>query len=102
PLFAETREELQSYQREDLFLASDTRAVYGLLAENGRFLYVTYDSPARSFLFDLTQDPNAENNIVTEGLKKSYDRRIIVHLQAIADFYGYKPSLASLVESPKD
>ncbi|MGH7461818.1 MAG: sulfatase-like hydrolase/transferase, partial [Longimicrobiales bacterium] len=102
PLFAETRAELESYRREDLFLASDTRAVYGLLSEDGRFLYVTYDSPARSFLFDLEQDPNAENNIVTDGLKKSYDRRIITHLQAIADFYGYKASLASLVVSPKE
>jgi hypothetical protein len=100
PLFAESREELQEYRRGDLFLASDTRAVYGLLLDQGRFLYATYDSPARSFLFDLSSDPKAEHNIVTDGLKKEYDRSIILHLQAIADFYGYKPSLASLLESP--
>jgi hypothetical protein len=99
PLFAETREELRSYQRQDLFLASDTRAVYGLLSDNGRFLYVTYDSPARSFLFDLMSDPNAQRNIVTEAQKKEYDRRIILQLQAIADFYGYETSVASLFKS---
>ena len=99
PLFAESRAELESHPREELFIASDTRAVYGLLWDHGRFLYVTYDSPARSFLFDLTSDPNAEHNIVTEGLKRDYDRRIILHLQAIADFYGYEPSLGSLLES---
>ena len=48
-----------AYRRTELFLASDERAVYGLLADNGRFLYTTYDSPAESFLFDLSQDPNA-------------------------------------------
>src|SRR5262249_55545550 len=70
PLFARSQEELRKNEREELLLASDTRAVYGLLAGHGRFLYVAYDSPAQSFLFDLTNDPNAEKNVVTEALKK--------------------------------
>ena len=79
PLFAETRQELEKYRRTELFLASDERAVYGLLADNGRFLYTTYDFPAESFLFDLSQDPNAEHNLLTKPLQEEYAQQIIEH-----------------------
>jgi hypothetical protein len=97
PLFAETRKELDSYRRTELFLASDERAVYGLLADNGRFLYTTYDYPAQSFLFDLSQDPNAEHNLLTGPLQEEYAQQVIEHLHAVADFYGYKPGVGSLL-----
>lgn len=97
PLFVGSQEELKQYQRDELFLASDERAVYGLLMENGRFLYTTYDSPAESFLFDLSHDPNALHNILTDALKRRYDEQLIERLQAIADFYGYKPGVGSLL-----
>jgi len=97
PLFVETEAELKKYRRDELFLASDERAVYGLLTENGRFLYATYDSPAQSFLFDLSHDPNAEHNVLTASVKKQYDEEIIRQLNAIAEFYGYKRSVGSLL-----
>ncbi|HUJ93396.1 MAG TPA: sulfatase-like hydrolase/transferase, partial [Candidatus Bathyarchaeia archaeon] len=97
PLFVETREELQTYRRSELFLASDERAAYGLLAENGRFLYATYDFPAQGFLFDLSHDPNAQHNLLTPNLEQEYDERIIEQLHAVADFYGYKPGVGSLL-----
>jgi arylsulfatase A-like enzyme len=101
PLFAKTEKELASYQRSELFLASDEVAVYGLLDKNGRYLYATYDSPARSFLFDLTNDPNAEHNILTAAEKKQYDGKIIDYLKMIGDFYGYKPGIGNLLASGK-
>jgi hypothetical protein len=97
PLFVETEAELKKYRRDQLFLASDERAVYGLLTDNGRFLYATYDSPAQSFLFDLSHDPNAEHNVLTASVKKQYDEEIIRQLNAIAEFYGYKPGVGSLL-----
>jgi arylsulfatase A-like enzyme len=99
PLLMETAEELHSYHRDDLFLASDVRAAYGLLAENGRYFYATYDSPAQSYLYDLVQDPNGEHDILTSELKKRYDERVIEHLHEIAGFYGYKPGIGSLLAS---
>jgi hypothetical protein len=99
PLFAETKEELDRYPRKDLLLASDVRAVYGILTTDGRYMYTTYDSPARSYLFDLTADPNAEHNILTPPLKQHYDEEIIEHLHAIGDYYGYKPGVGSLLAS---
>jgi Sulfatase len=99
PLFANTRKELANYHRSEVFFASDEVAVYGLLDQNGRYLYATYDSPARSFLFDLANDPNAERSILTAAEKKRYDERIIDYLKMIADFYGYKPGVGTLLAS---
>ena len=99
PLLAETREELDLYRREDLLLASDVRAVYGILTADGRYLYATYDSPTQSYLFDLSIDPNAERNILTPQLKQRYDEEIIERLQVIGDYYGYKPGVGSLLAS---
>src|SRR5438270_7344166 len=59
PMFVGKAEEWQMYPRKELFLASDVRAVYGILDENGRYLYATYDAPAHSELFDLQTDPTA-------------------------------------------
>ncbi len=98
PLFMDTAEELNRYHRDDLFLASDVRAAYGVLADNGRYFYATYDSPAQSYLYDLVQDPNGEHDILTDALKKHYDEQVIEHLHEIADFYGYKPGLQSLLK----
>lgn len=97
PLFAETREELMRYHDKDLLLASDVRAVYGILTADGRYLYTTYDAPAQSYLFDLVADPNAERSILSPALKRKYDEEIIEHLQMVGNFYGYRPGVASLL-----
>jgi arylsulfatase A-like enzyme len=97
PLLAETKQELDLYPRKDLLLASDVRAVYGILTADGRYLYATYDSPAQSYLFDLTADPNAEHDILTPALKQRYDEEIIEHLHLIGDFYGYRPGVTALL-----
>ncbi len=97
PLFAETREDLDRYPAKDLLLASDVRAVYGILTADERYFYATYDSPAQSFLFDLNTDPNAEHSILTPALKQRYDEEIIEHLHQVGDYYGYKPGVGSLL-----
>ncbi len=97
PLFVSTRDELTEYQRAELFMASDERAVYGLLADNGKLLYTTYASPAQSFLFDLSTDPNAQHNLLTNAVKPRYDEQILGQLHTLADFYGYKPGVGSLL-----
>lgn len=100
PIFVD-HDDQWSERSKDILLASDVRAAYGILADNGRYLYVTYDSPAKSQLWDLKNDPNAVNDILTPTLKKRYDERIIEHLHAIADFYDYKPGMGSLLASKK-
>lgn len=102
PLLAETKQELDCYRPQDVFLASDAKAVYGILTADERYLYATYDSPAQSYLFDLMQDPNAQRNILTAPLKQHYDEEIIERLQMIGDYYGYKPGVVSLVAAVRN
>jgi hypothetical protein len=97
PLFAESREELERYPSKDLLLASDVRAVYGVLTADRRYLYTTYDSPSESYLFDLVADPTAERSVLTPALKRRYDEEIIEHLHSIGEFYGYRPGVGSLL-----
>lgn len=80
-------------RREQLLVASDVRAVYGLLTRGGEALYVVYDSPPESFLFDLASDPDGTRNLATDALSREYNRQIVEQLQAIASFYGYRPRL---------
>jgi len=101
PLFTTTRQELESYSHPDLFLASDVRAAYGILDDNGRFLYVTYDSPPESYLFDLGGDPDGLHNVLTPQLKQQYDERIIQYLQQVGNYYDYRPGMGSLLASAK-
>jgi len=95
PLFTHTREEMRQYPRNELFLASDVRATYGLLSENGRYMFTIYDSPLKSYLFDLKSDPAATNNILTDASRREYQQRISGYLQDLAAFYQYKPSGAT-------
>ncbi len=97
PIFVESREELAEYQRDELFMASDERAVYGLLTDNGRYLYATYASPAQSFLFDLATDPNAQRSVLTDSMKQQYDEKILGRLHTLSDFYGYRPGMGGLL-----
>jgi len=99
PLFTETRQELDSYPQRDLLLASDVRAVYGILTADGRYLYTTYDAPAQSYLFDLAADPNAQHNILSPPLKQHYDEQIIEDLHTVGNFYGYRAGIGSLLAS---
>ena len=97
PLLAETKEELNRYAPHDLLLASDVRAVYGILTADERYLYTTYDSPPQSYLFNLATDPNAEHSVLTPALKQRYDEEVIQNLQMVGDYYGYKPGVGSLL-----
>jgi arylsulfatase A-like enzyme len=98
-LFAESAQELQSNARHELFMASDVAPVYGIMDADGKYLYATYASPAKSEFFDLVHDPNARKNIITPEIKQQYDQRIIDYLKIIGDFYGYKPGVSSFLAS---
>jgi hypothetical protein len=99
PIFLKQGQDWSAYPRHELLLASDVRAAYGILADDGRYLYATYDYPTETYLFDLSSDPHAEHNLVNDQLKKSYDERLIGHLHQVGDFYGYKPGVGMLLAS---
>jgi hypothetical protein len=91
PLFAGSAEELHRYDRDHLLLASDVNASFGIVSGDARSMYVSYDSPPRSLLFDLVADRDGTTNYVTPALKTLYDREILNDLRSIAVFYDYTP-----------
>jgi len=97
PMFVESKDEFLNYPRPDVFLASDALAVYGILDGDGRWMYATYDSPSRSMLFDLLQDPTAQHNVLTPALKEKYDQRILCYFQSLSEFFHYYPNGAEVM-----
>jgi arylsulfatase A-like enzyme len=92
PLFFESASEMQQYHRDHLLLASDIRAAYGIVTGDVRSMYVTYDSPPSSWLFDLVKDPKGLHNVVTDSAREKYNSMIVKDLTSIAAFYGFRPS----------
>ncbi|HKW19215.1 MAG TPA: sulfatase-like hydrolase/transferase [Terriglobales bacterium] len=101
PIFVGSPAEIQKYGRKELYVAADITGVFGILDQNGRYLYVRNDSPPQSLLFDLASDPNALHNILTDGLKRRYDDRVVEHWSTIAAFYGFKGAREPLLASAK-
>lgn len=97
PLLVNSQEEIAKYHRTEWFMASDAIAVFGILDNSGRSFYAAYDSPSRSYLYDLANDPQGTKDVLTPELKMSYDRRIIEHLNKVARFYGYRPGLGGFL-----
>jgi hypothetical protein len=91
PVFARSAEELHRYDRDHLLLASDVSANYGIVSGDARSMYVSYDSPPRSLLFDLVLDHEGTTNYLTAPLKTRYDHQILEDLRSIAAFYDYTP-----------
>ena len=101
PLLADTQEELDSYPRRDLLLASDVLPLFGLLTADGRYFYVRKNTGAESYLYDLQADPNGEHNILTPELQAEMDARVIAQLRTVADFYGYTPPAGKLFSAKR-
>lgn len=97
PFIAQSAQELETSRHHELFLASDTRAAYGILDHDGRYFYATYDRPVQSYLYDLANDPLGTHDVLTAQAKRNYDDRILDYLTLVARFYGYKPGLESML-----
>ncbi len=75
-----------------MFFVSDARAAYGLLLDNARYMYVTYDSPQRSYFYDLSVDPDGQHDIVSPEIAQRENNQIVDYLFAIGKFYDYIPT----------
>jgi len=92
PVLAYSEAELRQYPpRDEILLASDMKATYGLLTDNGRYLFTIYDSPLKLSLFDLRSDPNATNDILTDTTREQYQQRLLKELQDLGGFYHFHP-----------
>ncbi len=98
PLFTLTRDEQAQYLRPGYLVGSSYGAVYGILGDNGRTLYIEDDVNFSRRFYDLGKDPMATNNLVIDQVRRYYQAQIRSGLDAIAGFYHFKPTRDSLLQ----
>lgn len=92
PLFTDSKDEHDSYLRDDYLLASSYGPVYALLSQNGQRLFVDNEVERNRQYFDLASDPWGRKNIINPELAINQGTKLRQHVQTIADEYhfGYR------------
>jgi Sulfatase len=90
PLFVDHDGELRSRRRESFLIASSYGAVYGMLRDNGRLMYVVDTVDGREYAFDLASVPGGRID-VTQTMTNDNRRMIQEELTALAALYHYQP-----------
>lgn len=97
PLFTLTKEENESYQRENYLVAVCYGPIYGLLSHNGGNLFVANEMDDVYQYFDLVHDPGGTHNLLDQQILANDQKLIRADVQGIADLYHYRPHTQSLL-----
>ena len=82
PLFTEAEEEQREYRREWWLVASSYAAVYGVLGDGGKSLYIADGVNRREYFFEL--------GVGARRLEfGEYRRRVREGVEAVGRFYGF-------------
>jgi arylsulfatase A-like enzyme len=90
PLFTETIEEQAPYLRDRHLLASSYGPVWGVLRQNGRYLYIADGVNYKDYFFDLATDPAGERNLVNPEASREYRKMIEDGIAALNAFYRFR------------
>jgi Sulfatase len=90
PLFVDRDADAPTRRREAFLIASSYGAVYGMLRDNGRLMYVVDAVDGREYAFDLANVPGTRVE-VTQSMTTENRRMIQEHLTALAALYQYHP-----------
>ena len=89
PLFTETEKEHDSYLKENHLVASSYGAVYGILSDNGRSLFIADAINRKDYFYDLAGDPKGTRNQVSPSIQAENRKLIRDHIIAINLFYNF-------------
>jgi len=89
PLFTETAQEAKSYLRDDYLVASSYGAVYGILRDNGRRLFIADAVNFRDYYFDLGGEGGAKALAITPRVRAEFYGRIRDEVMEIHRFYAH-------------
>jgi hypothetical protein len=90
PLFTATQAEQDRFRRDHHLIASSYGAVWGILTDDGKGLYISDGVNFTDHCFDLGSDPAGTRIEVTPDLKRRYDRLIVAEIQHLNAFYGFR------------
>jgi hypothetical protein len=91
PLFTEELREQKPYIRGDYLVASSYGPVYGILAENGRRLYVADAINFRDTVYEIGSEGTGTSRDPDSGESRRAHALLREKIQAIADQYGFAP-----------
>lgn len=89
PLFMERSEEQAQYLRDEYLIVSSYAPVYGILKDDGRFLYIADGVSYKDYFYDLAQGPGGMSKPTTDSLRTEYQRLIRKHILDINRFYRF-------------
>jgi hypothetical protein len=91
PLFTATEKEQQQYFRDSYLVASSYGAVYGILKDNGRWLYIADGVNQKDYLFDL-RDANGLPRPIDGTIRVGYEGLIRAQMLTINSFFKIEES----------
>jgi arylsulfatase A-like enzyme len=91
PLFTETAAEQEIYRRPSYLLVSSYAPVYGVLAENGRCLFMADAVNHKGYFYDLAQDPAGTRNQIDAMRWNEGQKEIERQLSLLDQAYGIRP-----------
>ncbi len=95
PLFTQSKAEQDRYRRDHHLIASSYGAVWGIITDDGKALYISDGVNFTDHCFDLGSDPKGSRNLVTPELKQRYDRLILQEIDHLNAFYAFNPGKGS-------
>ena len=90
PLFTATEKEQQQYSRDVYLVTSSYGAVYGILKDNGRWLYIADGVNQKNYLYDL-KDGKGLLSPTDGAMQASYEGLIRDELRTINKFFKIGP-----------
>ncbi len=97
PMITETSAEALPYERPSYLVAASYAPNYGILSDNGRMLFAFDDYKHEEALYDLSQDPHGDRNLITPQVAQADDKEIREHLAQIAKAYNFQYRPLTLV-----
>ncbi|MEW6126112.1 MAG: sulfatase-like hydrolase/transferase [Acidobacteriota bacterium] len=92
PLFTESEEEQSAYLQPWYLISSSYGAVYGILSNNGRSLYISDAVNYADYFYDLEHDPAGTHNQTNSFIKMENEKLIREGIEKINEMYRFNPA----------
>jgi arylsulfatase A-like enzyme len=91
PLFMLTQKEQKEYLQDSYLIGSSYGAIYGIISNNGRSLFMAESIAGKDSFFDLANDPAGVRNLLTPAIQAEQRKLVREHISEINRFYKFQP-----------
>ncbi len=97
PLFTQTPQEHEAYQRKSFLVSVCYNPIYGILAGDGKTLFIANEVNGEYQYFDLVHDPEGTVNLIDNQIRAQGQKQIRGYVQDLADYYHYRYDTPTLL-----